>query len=112
MNLHDEQQPVPLAIASDGQSFFSPYPACSQLQYFTEHISPYFVPAHCLHQNTESLFVMLNMWTIKKFWFSICILPPDTVLPQDSTETSKWAGHFIRKESTRKQPGVVIPLEP
>lgn len=91
---------------------FRPYPVCSQHLDFTEHISPRFVPAHCLHQETESLFVMVNMWTVKRIWFGICILPPDTVLHQDSTETSKWAGHFIRKESTRKQPGVAIPLEP
>lgn len=110
MNLCDEQQPVPLAIASDGQSFSIPYPVCSQHLYFTER--KWFVLAYCLHRKTESFFVMVNMWTTKKFWFDICILLLDTVLCQDSTETSKWASHFIRKESSRKQPGVAIPLEP
>lgn len=49
---------------------------------------------------------------VQHFHFALMIRAQTQFFCQDSAETSKWAGNFIRKESTRKRPGVAIPLEP
>lgn len=55
------------------------------------------------------------MWTVKNVGtsFTFCSYNQnlDTVLSQDRVETSEQTSVFIKKESTRKQPGAAILIK-